>query len=73
MEEFTIRLSNVSDSYYGFVAGVLNYVKKKESRFKAVSEYMDNNPDALTSDILDFISNQDDFFEDAAYDNSAVS
>lgn len=67
MEKFAIRLSNVPDSYYGFVVAVLTYVKKKESRFKVVEAFMDNNPYASTSDILEFISDQDDFYEDAAY------
>lgn len=32
MEKFAIRLSNVPDSYYGFVVAVLTYVKKKTTR-----------------------------------------
>lgn len=67
METFTIRLNNVVDSYYGFVVAVLTYVKNKESRLEVVENYMNNNPSALSSDILEFISEQEDFFEDAAY------
>ena len=63
-DELTIRLNNISDSYYGFVAAVLTYVKQKQSRFEAVVNFMDGNPGATTSDILLFISNQDDFYED---------
>lgn len=66
MNEFTIKLNNIKDSYYGFVVAVLTYVKKKPSRFNIVKEYIDNNPEALTSDILSFISDQDDFYEDGA-------
>ncbi len=29
VEELTIKLNNVKDSYYGFVVAVLTYVKKK--------------------------------------------
>ncbi len=67
METFTIRLNNVVDSYYGFVVAVLTYVKNKESRLEVVENYMNNNPSALSSDILEFISEQEDFYEDAAY------
>lgn len=67
MKELTIKLNNVEDSYYGFVAGVLTYVKKKESRYIKVNDFIDNNPNALTSDILEFISNQEDFYDDAVY------
>ena len=67
MDVFAIRLNNVADSYYGFVVAVLTYVKNKESRLEMVEDFMDNNPAALSSDILEFISEQDDFYEDAAY------
>ena len=67
MEDFTVMLNNIEDSYYGFVAAVLIYVKKKQTRFDKVKEYIENNPTALSSDILAFISDQDDFYEDAAY------
>ena len=66
MEAFAIKLNNVADSYYGFVVAVLTYVKNKESRLEVVENYMNDNPSALTSDILEFISKQDDFYEDAA-------
>ena len=66
MEEITARLNRIPDTYYGFVVAVLTYVRKKESRMKAVEKYLDDNPSALTSDILEFISGQDDFYEDAA-------
>ncbi len=67
MEEFITKLNKVEDSYYGFVAAVMTYVKKKPSRMDVVKEYMDLNPTARTSDILEFISDQKDFYEDAAY------
>ena len=73
MEQFAIKLSNIKGSYYSFVVAVLGYVKKKESRFDIVNKYIDENPDALTSDILDFISKQDDFYEDASYPRAEVS
>ncbi len=72
IQKLTIRLNNVPDSYYGFICAVRTYVRKKQSRFDIVSKYMDEHPSALTSDILEFIANQDDFFEDAVYDNPEV-
>ncbi len=66
MDAITIRLNNVEDSYYGFVVAVLTYVNRKRSRLIAVETFMNENPAALTSDILGFISEQSDFFEDVA-------
>ena len=71
MEEIKARLNNVADSYQGFVRAVLTYVKKKQSRMDAVIEFMDKNPYALSSDILKYISDQEDFYEDAAYATEA--
>lgn len=67
MEALAIKLNNVEDSYYGFVVAVLTYVKNKESRLEVVENFMKKNPSALTSDILAFISEQEDFYEDATF------
>ena len=69
MESLVIRLNNVADSYYGFVTAVMTYVNNKVSRLDKVEMYLNDNPNALSADILDFISNQEDFYEDAAYAN----
>ena len=69
MEELTMMLNNVEDSYIDFTEAVLLYVKKKQSRFDTVKAFMDEHPEALSSDILWFISNQPDFFEDGIYNN----
>ncbi|MBO4390806.1 MAG: hypothetical protein J5825_08110 [Lachnospiraceae bacterium] len=66
MQELTIRLNSVPDSYYDFIEAVLTYVKKKTSRLNTVTAFLDEHPAANTSEILEFISNQDDFYEDAA-------
>ena len=73
MKKFTIRLNNVKDSYYSFVVAVLTYVKNKPSRLPIVEKFLDEHSDASTSDILEFISDQPDFYEDAAYNQPEVS
>ena len=72
MEEFTIKLNQIEDSYYDFVVAVLTYVNKKQSRYEAVRGFMDAHPEALSSDILEFIADQDDFFEDSVYAQAKV-
>ena len=64
MNELTKMLNNVSDSYYDFVIAALTYAKKKESRMKLLKNFLSNNPDATTSEVLSFISEQKDFYED---------
>lgn len=67
MEELTHLLNNIADSYYDFTKAVLCYSEKKQSRLDTVMEYLLHNPNALSSDVLAFISEQADFYEDAAY------
>lgn len=71
MEKLSKMLNNVEDSYYDFIVAVLTYVKKKTTRYDTVKAYLDNNPFATSSDILEFISSQDDFYEDADNSHSA--
>lgn len=64
MDELINRLNEVSDSYFGFVAGISTYAKKKPERMKNIMNYMNDNPQALSSDIIRFVSLQPDFHED---------
>ena len=64
LKELEKTLNNISDSYYDFVNAVLNYTQKKKSRLDIVKQYIEDNPNASSSDILAFISSQDDFYED---------
>ena len=67
MDSLKIKLLEVSDSYYDFVVACLTYAKKKDSRVKILSKFLDENPQATSSEVLSFIINQDDFDEDNIY------
>lgn len=67
MEELTVLLNNIEDTYYDFVTAILNYAGQKQSRLNTVLNYIKNNPDALSSDIIEFVSDQTDFYEDTAF------
>ena len=73
MEKFTIRINNIKDAYYGFTVAVLTYVKNKPSRLEVIEKYLDEHPDTCASDVLMFISDQEDFYEDSAYAQAIVS
>lgn len=64
IEEMTKRLISVSDSYNGFIVAVQNYVRRSETRYAVVQKYLEDHPEAVSSDILEFISNQEDFYDD---------
>ena len=67
MEELRKKLEGVSDTYLDFILGVMTYCKKKDERLRAVMKFMDDNPLATSSEIIDFIADQPDFYEDSAY------
>ena len=62
MEELTALLNAIDDSYYDFVSAMINYAAKKPTR-----QNIKNTPNLKSSDVVRFVSEQNDFFEDAAY------
>lgn len=69
MEELVCLLNRVDDSYFDFVSAMIHFAEKKPDRLRRVLDYIKNNPNALSSDIIKFVSEQEDFYEDAAYMN----
>ena len=67
MEELTKLLNDVQGSYYDFVVAMLHYAKKKKSRLVVLTDFIKKIKDLTTSDIIEFVSSQPDFYEDAAY------
>ena len=67
MEELTALLNAIDDSYYDFVSAMINYAAKKPTSQKLLVDYIKNTPNLKSSDVVRFVSEQNDFFEDAAY------
>ena len=53
-DELKKLLENVSDTYYDFVKGALIEAKKDESYAEKLIDYLKNNPDATTSEIIKY-------------------
>ena len=67
MEELINLLNNIDDSYFDFVSAIAHYAEKKESRKRKLIELITNNPNITSSEVIRFVSEQKDFYEDAAY------
>ena len=67
MEELTTLLNNIEDSYFDFVSAMLHYAKKKPERLDNLINYIKTHPTAKSSDVIIFVSEQEDFYEDASY------
>lgn len=55
MDELKELLNSVSDSYDDFVGGMLTYLKNDEENREKMIEYIKNNPDKKTDDILEYM------------------
>ena len=53
-DEVKKLLENVSDTYYDFVEGALIEAEKDESYAEKLIDYLKNNPDATTSEIIKY-------------------
>ncbi|MBQ3546652.1 MAG: hypothetical protein IJA34_16965 [Lachnospiraceae bacterium] len=67
MKELETLLNNVDDAYFDFVVAMLHYAKNKQTRREILIDYIKKHPEAKSSEIIEFVSNQPDFSEDAAY------
>ncbi len=72
IRELTKMLNDVPHSYYDFVAGITTYCRKKPQRLEKVIKYMKSHPEADTSDIIEFVSEQEDFYEDTVRYNEPI-
>ena len=67
LAEIEVLLKDISDSYYDFVTGIMVYAMKKPERQKTLLDYLKNHPTVLSSEVVQFVSSQPDFFEDSIY------
>ncbi|MGN0311864.1 MAG: hypothetical protein ACI4CC_03730 [Lachnospiraceae bacterium] len=67
MNELSALLNGIEDSYYDFVSAMLHYAEKKQSRQEELLKYLHANPKAKSADVVKFVADQPDFYEDASY------
>ncbi|MCR5221875.1 MAG: hypothetical protein K6D90_03345 [Lachnospiraceae bacterium] len=67
MKELAELLNAIEDSYFDFVSAILHYAEKKQSRQDILLAYLRDHTNVKSSDVVKFVSDQPDFFEDAAF------
>ena len=65
MDRLIELLNNISDSYYDFVVGVANYAKIKDDNCDAMISFIENNPQALSSEVLEYMISRKDYYDHA--------
>ncbi len=73
MEELVNKLNAIPDSYFGFVLGIMTYAKKKPSRLQKVLRFIDSSDNLTTSDVVKFVIDQPDFYEDGVNSKEMAS
>lgn len=63
MEELVNKLNAIPNSYFGFVAGIVTYAKRKPERLQKVLNFIENSRDLTPSDVVKFVMLQPDFHE----------
>ena len=72
-KELYEMLVDFPDSYDSFVDGTMSYARKKPERMMKIIDYIKNNIGLTSSDVVLFIINQPDFYEDSAVNRAMVS
>ena len=67
MTELKELLEHIEDSYKDFVDAICHYAQKSPERLKKILNFVKDNPNVKSSDVVRFVSDQPDFHEDAAY------
>ena len=64
MNELREALYSISDSYYDFVYGIMEFASRNTERTKIILDYITNNPNALSADVVRFVTFEMDLMED---------
>lgn len=62
MEELVNKLNAIPNSYFGFVAGIITYVKHDSKRVEKVLKFINESEAIAPSDVVKFVIDQPDFF-----------
>ncbi len=63
MEELITKLNEIPNSYFGFVAGIVAYVKQKPSRLDNILQFINGSDNLTPSDVVKYVMDQPDFHE----------
>ena len=64
IEYLRYKLHSILDSDADFQIGLLAYATKNSTRLKRTICYLVNHPEAKSSDVIEYVSSQSDFWED---------
>lgn len=67
MKELIEKLIKITGSYDDFILGVISYAKKNPEHIKILKDFLNSNPNATTSAVIEYIIQQPDFRSYSAY------
>ena len=69
MEELKGLLKDVPDAYSDFIVAMTEYAAYSAERQERLHAFLIGHPGARTADIIGYVSDQPDFYDDAAEDD----
>ena len=73
MERLEAKLRSVTDSYQSFLMGMISYAKEAPAKRVRLEAFLDQNPQASASDIIEYVSSFADFFDHTIISATVVS
>lgn len=55
MEELVNKLNAIPNSYFGFVAGIVTYAKRKPERLQKILNFIESSKDLTPSDVVNLL------------------
>lgn len=72
MDTLISRLNSIPNAYFEFIDSVADYAEIKPEHLTLLMGFLDENPAATVTDVLKFISDQPDFFDNEAEEDADV-
>lgn len=66
MDELREALYNISDSYYDFVYGIVEFASGSKERCERILDYIKSNPHVSSSDVVRYVTFEMDLMDGAS-------
>lgn len=73
MDELREALYNISDSYYDFVYGIMEFAAGKKERCKEILDYVKSNPHISSSEVVRYVTFEMDLMDEVSEESECLS
>ena len=73
MNELKEALFNISDSYYDFVYGIMEYASGSKERCAQILNYIKSNPQVSSSEVVKYVTFEMDLMDEVSEESECLS